>query len=79
MILRIWGAKENTLRELRNFLSGIWGDQCNIFSDQGSTDPPFGPQKCTIKNIYQSNNVSLLFFGLSCISAVFFSGKSRYW
>ena len=48
LILRIWGAKENTLRELSNFLSGIWGDQCIIFSDQGSTDP-LGPQKCTIK------------------------------
>ena len=22
-----------------NFLSGIWGDQCIIFRDQGSTDP----------------------------------------
>ena len=27
LILRIWGANENTFRELRNFLSGIWGDQ----------------------------------------------------
>ena len=23
--------------------SGIWGDQCIIFRDQGSTDPPGGP------------------------------------
>ena len=38
-ILRIWGAKKNTFTELRNFLSGIWGDQCIIFRDQGSTDP----------------------------------------
>ena len=37
--LRIWGAKENTFSELRNFLSGIWGDQCIIFRDQGNTDP----------------------------------------
>ena len=49
MILRIWGAKENTLRELRNFLSGIWGDQCNIFSDQGSTDPPGGLRNALLK------------------------------
>ena len=39
---RIWGAKENYFRELRNFLSGIWGDQCIIFRDLGSTDP-LGP------------------------------------
>ena len=39
LILKIWGAKENTFRELRNFLSGIWRDQCIIFRDQGSTDP----------------------------------------
>ena len=38
IILRIWGAKENTFRELRNFLSVIEGDQCIIFRDQGSTD-----------------------------------------
>ena len=25
--------------ELRNFLSGIWGDRGIIFRDQGSTDP----------------------------------------
>ena len=49
LILRIWGAKENTLRELRNFLSGIWGDQCIIFSDQGSTDPPGGLRNALLK------------------------------
>ena len=38
LILGILGANENTFRELRKFLSGIWGDQCNIFMDQGSTD-----------------------------------------
>ena len=42
LILRILGAKENTFRELRNFLSVILGDQCIIFRDQGSTDPPGG-------------------------------------
>ena len=26
------------------FLSGIWGDQCIIVRDQGSTDPPGGPR-----------------------------------
>ena len=35
------GAKENTFRELMNFLSGIC-DQCFIFRDQGSSDPPEG-------------------------------------
>ena len=40
LILRIWGVKENKFNELRNFLSGIWGDQRIIIRDQGSTDPP---------------------------------------
>ena len=35
LILRIWGAKENTFRELRNFYH-----QCIIFRDQWSTTPP---------------------------------------
>ena len=39
LILRIWGAKENTFVEQKNFLSRICGDQCIIFSDQGITDP----------------------------------------
>ena len=43
LILRIWGAKENTFREMRTFLSGIWRDQCIIFRDQGSLDR-LGPQ-----------------------------------
>ena len=43
--LGIWGAKANTFREPRQLLSGIWGDQCIIFRDQGSTDPPGGPHK----------------------------------
>ena len=37
LILRIWGAKENTFRELRNFYH-----QCIIFRDQWSTTPPLG-------------------------------------
>ena len=47
LILRILGAKEKAFRELRNRLSGIWGDQCIIFRDQGSTDPapPGEPQQ----------------------------------
>ena len=40
LILGTWGAKENIFRELRYFLSGSWGDQCIIFRDPGSTDPP---------------------------------------
>ena len=47
LVLRIWGTKENTFRELRNFLSGIWGDKCIIFRDQGSTDLPWGPHFVT--------------------------------
>ena len=39
LILRIWGAKENTLGELRYFLSGIWGDQCIMFREHR---PPRG-------------------------------------
>ena len=35
LILRIWGAKETTFRELRNFYH-----QCIIFRDQWSTTPP---------------------------------------
>ena len=42
LILMIWGVKENTFRELRNFLSGTWEDQCIIFKNQGGTDPPGG-------------------------------------
>ena len=32
LILRIWGA-EKYFRGLREFLSGIWGDQCIIFGE----------------------------------------------
>ena len=39
LTLRIRGAKKNTFRDLRNFLSGIWVDQCIIFRHQGSTAP----------------------------------------
>ena len=31
--------RQNTFRELRNFLSGIWGDQYVISREQGSKDP----------------------------------------
>ena len=36
----IWGAKANTFRESRTLFAGRLGDQCIIFRDQGSTDPP---------------------------------------
>ena len=36
--------RQNTFREPRQLFSGIWGDQCIIFRDQGSTDSPWGPQ-----------------------------------
>ena len=45
LILRIWGAKENTFRELRNFLSGIWGDQ--LFQGSREHRHPSGPIKAT--------------------------------
>ena len=34
--------RQNTFREPRQLFSGIWGNQCIIFRDQGSTDPPGG-------------------------------------
>ena len=38
----IRGAKENTFRETRKLFAGRRGDECIIFMDQGSTDPPGG-------------------------------------
>ena len=40
LFLGIWGAKANTFRETRTLFAGRRGDQCIIFRDQGSTDPP---------------------------------------
>ena len=37
--------RQNTFREPRQLFSGILGDQCIIFRDQGSTDPPGGPRE----------------------------------
>ena len=40
-----WGFgehKQNTLRELKQKNSGIWGDQSIIFRELGSKDPPGG-------------------------------------
>ena len=34
--------RQNTFRELKSFLSGIWGGHCIFFRDQGSTDLPLG-------------------------------------
>ena len=42
LFLGVWGARQNTFREGRKLFSWIWGDQCIIFRDQGSTDPPGG-------------------------------------
>ena len=42
LFLGIWGAKANTFRETRILFAGIRGDQCIIFRNQGSTDPPGG-------------------------------------
>ena len=44
LILRIWGATENTFRELRNFLSGIWGINALFSGIMGAQTPtPWGP------------------------------------
>ena len=42
LFLGTWGAKANTVRETRTLFAGRRGDQCIIFRDQGSTDPPGG-------------------------------------
>ena len=42
LFLGIWGAKANTFREARTLFAGRRGDQCIIFRDLGSTDPPGG-------------------------------------
>ena len=62
LILRIWGATKSTFRELRNFLSGIWGDQCIIFRDKGSTDPLPGARGLTVESL--SLLYLLLYLGL---------------
>ena len=43
--LGIWGAKANTLKETRTLFAGRLRDQCIIFRDHGSTDPPWGPHR----------------------------------
>ena len=42
LFLGIWGAKVNAFRETRQLFAGIRGDECIIFRDQESTDPPRG-------------------------------------
>ena len=42
LVLRIWGTKENYFQGAEDFFSRLWGDQCIIFRDQRSTDPPCG-------------------------------------
>ena len=51
LILRIWGAKDNTFVEQKKFLSRICGDQCIIFSDQGTKDP-LGGLLIVVHNLY---------------------------
>ena len=43
LFLGIWGAKANNFREMRTLFAGRRGDQCIIFRDQGSKDPPPPP------------------------------------
>ena len=40
LILGIWGAEEKYFHGAEEFLTGIRGDLCIIFSDQRRTDPP---------------------------------------
>ena len=40
LFLGIWGVNANTFRETRTLFAGRPGDQCIIFRDQGSKDPP---------------------------------------
>ena len=42
LFLGIWGAKANTFRETGTLFAGRREDQCIIFRDQRSTDPPGG-------------------------------------
>ena len=42
LFLGIWEAKANTFRETRKLFAMRRGDECIIFRDQGSTDPPSG-------------------------------------
>ena len=46
LFLGIWKGKANTFRETRTLFAGRRGDQCIIFRDLGSTDPPGGPHRC---------------------------------
>ena len=48
LILGNCEARQNTFRELRKFCSGIWGVQCIILREQGSTDSPLGVLKNTL-------------------------------
>ena len=41
--LNYFGDLGNTLRELRQNLTGIWGDKSIIFRELGGKDPPGGP------------------------------------
>ena len=43
IFLGILREKANTFRETRKLFEGRRGDECIIFRDQGSTDPPWGP------------------------------------
>ena len=68
----IWGAaelfwgfgehKQNTFRELRQKLTGIWGDQSIIFRELGSKDPPLGGLKQfnRMLNFFKTHIVAVL-------------------
>ena len=56
MLVYFWEfgeQRQNTFREPRQLFSGIWGDQCIIFRDQGSTDPLLGGLIITPLGSYQ--------------------------
>ena len=63
LFLGIWGAKANTFRETRTLFAGRQGDQCIIFRDQGSTDPPGGPvdeTELTVSNFMLKDHIEII-------------------
>ena len=60
------GRKQNTFREQRKIISGIWRYQCVIFSYQGSTDPPPPPGEPRVYTCY-----SCSFYNFWALSTTF--------
>ena len=80
--LGIWGAaelfwgfgehKQNTFRELRQKLTGIWGDQSIIFRELGSKDPPpWGgpPDGATVGMLKNAHDAVTIRYGATTVQA----------